>query len=209
MVPWAGRVRRGRFVFDGVEHQLPATFGGHAIHGVGFDASWSVTHHDAQRVDVELTMPSDSRWPFGGIARQSISVDGPTLRMELSATAGSQPMPVSLGWHPWFRKPASIGFEPTAMYRRDDDYITVDELIEVPPHPWDDCFVNTEPVHLVIDGAAVRLTSTCTDWVVYDMPAHATCVEPQTGPPDAFTIRPFRLAPSETLSSWYEITVEE
>ncbi len=36
MVPWAGRIRRGRFSFDGTEHSLPINFGDHAIHGVGY-----------------------------------------------------------------------------------------------------------------------------------------------------------------------------
>ena len=28
----------------------------------------------------------------------------------------------------------------------------------------------------------------CDYWVVYDMPAHSTCVEPQTATPDAFNV---------------------
>jgi len=36
MVPWAGRIRHGRFRFDGEEYELPINFGAHAIHGVGF-----------------------------------------------------------------------------------------------------------------------------------------------------------------------------
>src|SRR5262245_23842174 len=35
MVPWAGRIRRGRFRFDDREYQLPPNLGAHAIHGVG------------------------------------------------------------------------------------------------------------------------------------------------------------------------------
>jgi aldose 1-epimerase len=203
MVPWAGRIRRGRFSFDGVEHSLPVNFGDHAIHGVGFLAAWSVTRHDPDRVELELTLPTDVRWPFGGVARQAIAVHGDTLRCELSVTATTQPMPASLGWHPWFRKPDRMLFRPQAMYRRDDDYIAVDELVDVPPPPWDDCFVNTHPIELTIGDATVRLSSDCDDWVVYDMPGHATCIEPQTAPPDAFTLRPNRLEPGESLAAWY------
>ena len=73
-------------------------------------------------------------------------------------------------------------FHPRAMFRRDDEHIAVNELVAVPPGPWDDCFVNEEPVALTIDGIDLLLESDCRDWVVYDMPAHATCVEPQSAP---------------------------
>jgi aldose 1-epimerase len=207
MVPWAGRLRRGHFTFDGEQYGLPANFGGHAIHGVGFDATWAVTRQSAEHVELELVLPRDARWPFGGVARQLIRVDGTTLRCELAAFAGEHPMPVALGWHPWFRKPDSIDFRPRSMYRRDDDHIAVDELVPVPDGPWDDCFVNTEPVLMSIGGVGLRMRSDCTDWVVYDMPAHATCVEPQSAPPDAFNIGPHRLEPHEGLDVWFDLSI--
>jgi aldose 1-epimerase len=38
--------------------------------------------------------------------------------------------------------------------------------------------------------------------VVYDEPAHATCVEPQSGPPDAFNLGRARdLEPGASLSA--------
>jgi aldose 1-epimerase len=37
------------------------------------------------------------------------------------------------------------------------------------------------------------------------MPPHATCIEPQTAPPDAFNLRPHRLAPGQTLQASYRI----
>ena len=120
-------------------------------------------------------------------------------------------MPAALGWHPWFRKPTAVDFKPSAMYRRDDEWITVDELVAVPDPPFDDCFVNTDPVCVTVpsDGRTIELvlTSDCTDWVVFDMRAHATCIEPQTAPPDAFNIRPHRLEPGDTLAAWYEIAI--
>jgi aldose 1-epimerase len=205
MVPWAGRIRHGRFVFDGVDHQLPINFGEHAIHGVGFTRPWSVEAYDDRHASLLLAMPSDAAWPFGGIATQQLTVDEDGITMVISVTAVERAFPVSFGWHPWFRKPSSIEFHPTGMYRRDHDHITVDEVVAVPPGPWDDCFTNIDPVHATIDGLQVRLTSNCDLWVVYDEPAHATCIEPQTAPPDAFNIAPRRVEPGDTVSAWYRI----
>ena len=78
-------------------------------------------------------------------------------------------------------------------------------LASPPPGPWDDCFLNDAPVVLHRGGQRVTLTSDCTHWVVYDMPAHATCVEPQSGPPDAFNLEPRSLAPGQTLERWFAI----
>jgi len=205
MVPWAGRIRHGRFTFDGTEHQLPINFEPHAIHGVGFTSRWTIDEVSARSLALRLDLPADERWPFGGTATQRFAIDGPALVMTLTVTAGEDAFPVSFGWHPWFRKPDSMDFRPTAMFRRDAEHVAVDELVDVPPGPWDDCFVNTEPVMIEVDGARLRLTSDCGLWVVYDEPDHATCIEPQTGPPDAFNIAIRRLAAGESTSAWYRI----
>lgn len=204
MVPFAGRVRRGRFEFDGRRYSVPANLPPHAIHGVGYVSSWRVVERAVDRVDIELDIDGGASWPFTCRARQWISVQPDLLRCELSVEAVGAPMPASIGWHPWFRKPSAIDFRPEAMYRRDTDGITVDELVGVPAGPWDDCFVNHRPVTLVIDDVEVTLLSPCTDWVVYDEPDHATCIEPQSAPPDALNIRQRRLDPGERLAATYE-----
>lgn len=199
MVPWAGRVRQGRFEFDGRVFQLPVGVDGHAIHGVGYTSAWTVDRHTAASIDLSLALPTDETWPFGGRARQRITVGDDEIVLELDVTPAEHRFPAVIGWHPWFRKPDQLDFHPTAMYRRVDG-IAVDERVDVPPGPWDDCFVNFEPALARIDGVAVRLISECTDWVVYDEPEHATCIEPQSGPPDSFNISPNVLEPGETLS---------
>lgn len=205
MVPWAGRIRHGRFTFDGVEYQLPINFEDHAIHGVGFTSAWTVDDHDETSVSLSLMLPTDERWPFGGVVRQRIGAHDGGITTSMTVSPLDHPFPVSMGWHPWFRKPSSVEFHPTAMYQRDDDWVAVDELVPVPEAPWDDCFVNTEPVVAEIDGVRIRITSDCDHWVVFDMRTHATCIEPQTGPPDAFNIAVHRLDPGESLSAWYRI----
>ena len=205
MVPWAGRIRHGRFEFDGVEYRLPINFDDHAIHGVGFELPWSIVEHGDHHLELRLELPSDDRWPFGGEVRQRYDVDDDGLTTEMSVTATDLAFPVALGWHPWFRKPDHVGFAPVAMYRRDDDHIAVSELVPVPDGPWDDCFVNFEPVDVEIAGVELRITSPCDHWVVYDERAYATCIEPQTGPPDAFNIAVRRLEPGATTSARYRI----
>ena len=208
MLPWAGRIRHGRFHFDGGAYQLPLNLGAHAIHGVGFALPWQVETKSPTQVELLLQLPQDERWPFGGTARQRIAIADRTLRMELSMTAGklAMPRPV-LGWHPWFRKPERLEFAPTHCYPRDAAGIATLPLAE--PHwgsAWDDCFINTKPVVLNRAGQALQLTSDCDHWVVFDERAQATCVEPQSGPPDAFNLDPAqRLAPGEAAATWFEL----
>ena len=203
MLPWVGRIRRGRFDFDEHSYQLPLNLGGHAIHGVGFSMPWSVDAHSSTHVDLSLALPEDRRWPFGGVARQRIEVAKNRLRMDLSVKAGALAMPAAIGWHPWFRKPDSIDFNPEKVYSRDAEGIVVHPLLAPPLGPWDDCFVNYQPVLIHRGQQTLRLTSDCRKWVVYDEPAHATCIEPQTGPPDSFNLEPMRLAPGASLAAWF------
>jgi len=203
MLPWAGRVRRGRFDFDGSAFQIPVNFGGHAIHGVGLALPWRVEARSPVHTDLSLHLPEDQRWPFGGAARQRIEVSESAVRLRLSVTAEKCAMPAVIGWHPWFRKPDRLEFKPSAMYPLDAEGIAVRPLRQPAPGPWDNCFVNTEPVLLERGGQRLRLTSNCTHWVVYDQPAHATCIEPQSGPPDAFNLEPATLAAGASIDAWF------
>jgi aldose 1-epimerase len=198
MVPWAGRIRRGAFSFDGVDYQLPINFEPHAIHGTGFEQPWGVRASDIDRCVLECEL----EWELGGTALQSFVLTAESLTCTLSTRAGDRPMPASLGWHPWFIKPEKVDLRFERMYLRDDDYITDGRIAEPPPPPpWDDCF--TGPLVtpcLLINGVAVSITSDCDYWVVYDVPPHATCVEPQTATPDAFNLGgAARLEPGEEL----------
>jgi aldose 1-epimerase len=201
MAPWAGRIRHGRFVHDGRTVTLALTLPPHAAHGTTYLLPWSVVDHDPSAVVLDC----DLAWELGGSARQRISVDDDGVECELSVRAGDRAMPAEVGWHPWFAKPDSLEFTPTAMYRRDADGIPDGTTVAPPPGPWDDCFVNTAPIVLHYGDASLTLTSDCDHWVVYDEPEHATCVEPQSGPPDAFNLAPRVLQPGEELSRWYRI----
>ena len=188
MVPWAGRVRHARFRSAGVAQTLEANMGPHAIHGVGFALPWEVIERTATSAVLTLALPRDSRWPYGGTAKQSIHVESDRLRMTLTVVAGEQAMPVVMGWHPWFRKPERLEFSPVCMYPRDAEGMATLPTVPAMPGPWDDCFQKEGDVVLRLGGHRLKLVSDCTHWVVFDAMAHATCVEPQSGPPDAFNL---------------------
>lgn len=197
MAPWAGRVRDGRFTFDGLPYQLPLNMPPHAIHGTGFVSRWEVLDAGQDFCDLQTTLP----WPFGGTATQHLQLDPHGLACILTVYATGVPMPAVVGWHPCFLKPQRAHLEFARMYVRDADSIAVPELVAPKPHPWDDCFVEPlAPLRLHYPGLTVTIASDCDHWVVYDEPDHLTCVEPQSGPPDAFTIGgAARLEPGDML----------
>jgi aldose 1-epimerase len=209
MAPWAGRLRDGRFEIDGQTIDVGRNLGQHAIHGTTFESPWNIDEASGDGV----TMSSTLDWPLGGLARQRIRVDDRSVVCDLSVAADSRAMPAEVGWHPWFVKPDRLVFTPEAMYERDDELPT-GELIAPTDGPWDDCFINTDPVQLHYDDLVVTVGADCDHWVVYDEPTHATCVEPQSGPPDAFHLRPRILRPGEELArsmtiSWATISPTE
>ncbi|MFT7484512.1 MAG: aldose 1-epimerase [Candidatus Paceibacteria bacterium] len=192
MVPFAGRVRDGRFKFDGQDHELPRNLPPHAIHGTCFTREWEQLATDQFTVDL------GPDWPFAGFATQQYTLSAKALTLRLEVHALDVPFPASIGWHPWFRRQLSDGsiarlkFTALEMYQRSADGIPSGELVAPGPGPWDDCFRGMQGAPRIEWGDRLRLQleSNCSHWVVYDEPSDAICVEPQTGEPDALNRTP-------------------
>lgn len=205
MAPFAGRIRNGRFTFGGRTWELPINRAPHAIHGTGFERPWQV------RDEATLTFELDEPWPFRGRLVQSFDLAADRLRVELELIA-DEPMPASVGWHPWFRRrlapdevEVELDFDAAAMFRRDPDGIPTGELVVPPPGPWDDCFTDVwaDPT-LRWPGLELAIGSSATCWVVYSEEPDAICVEPQTAPPDAANQGPTVVEPGSPLVATME-----
>lgn len=201
MVPWAGRVRDGRFRFRDTTHQLPVDAPPHALHGVGHRNPWTVTGPQSLRLDL------DGLWPFGGTVTQELALTPAALQVAMTVTAADEAMPVMAGWHPCFRRrldhgdPAVLDVAATALWERDGTGIPTGRLVPVPPGPWDDAFAGLEEPGITWPGAvAVTLRSTAPVWVVYDQDLRLVCIEPQTDAPDAFNRGPTVLEPGDRLT---------
>lgn len=195
MAPWAGRVRHGRFTFDGTEYRLPLGMPPHAIHGTTYLRPWDV------EPDGTLVTDLGPDWPFGGHARQRFDLDATGLTCTIEVHADRRPMPAQAGWHPWFRRPVRLLFAPASMYEIDDEGIPTGRLVAPTPGPWDDCFTNVlaPPQVSWPDGPTIIVTSSCTHWVAFDRLEDGVCLEPQTGPPDGFTLAPRTVVPGQPL----------
>ena len=212
MSPWAGRVRNGAFTHNNSSHQLPINEPPHSLHGTVLDAKWQVEEHTDTHAMLHTTF--DQRWPFGGRIEHRIDVSENSVLLTLTAFAEREAMPIQVGWHPWFIKPTALDAPFTQMLFRDSQGITTTESIHTSfasTHEGitDDCFVSesTCPVLSFSGGIQLSLASDCSHWVIYDKPVHATCIEPQSWPPDAINTCPTVIAQGQSLSRLFRLTV--
>lgn len=174
MVPFAGRVEGGLLPFAGRTWVLPANLGTSAAHGFGFDVPWWLEHADGSRV--ELAVELDARWPFGGVARQSIRVLADGVEVVVSVENDRRSMPATLGLHPWFaRRPAGS----SAVVR-----VSVPAgSRSLPDRPWDLCLTDlAQPPRAVWADTELVVESSTTTWTVYEQDPDAFCLEPLTHP---------------------------
>ncbi len=214
MAPFAGRVRHGRFSFEGQAHRLPINFEDHAIHGMVADRPWAPTSTPG-----EWRVVLDDRWPFAGHVVQRFDLDADRLRVELVVHADDPDvgMPVTAGWHPWFRKvldgysePATLTFHAGEQYHNDDERIPDGHRARPTAGPFDHCFTDLgggpAPTITWPGFATLEVVSDASHLVVYTEPTSALCVEPQTGPPDACNLAEHQLVTRDhPLEIWMEL----
>ncbi|HUW03358.1 MAG TPA: hypothetical protein VMW08_13460 [Acidimicrobiales bacterium] len=189
MAPWAGRVGGARLDWRGTTFELEPTLPPHAIHGTVHRRPWDILDGATLRTDL------GPEWPFGGEAVQRFTLAPGSLVANLEIHADDEPFPATLGWHPWFRREidgntAELSFSADAMYERGPDHLPTGRLIEPSAGPWDDAFTALAGPETIAwsDQLWLRIDTDLDHLVVYDEPAHALCVEPQSGPPDAFAL---------------------
>lgn len=193
MVPWAGRIRHGRFRFAGRDVAMPVDRPPHALHGTVLNRPWHWL--DENRLGIDL----GPDWPFAGRVVQTVELEPDRLTLRLEVESLGEAFPAVVGWHPWWRRrlddgtAARLVLPGGRMLLRDAEGIPDGRWVEPPPPgPWDDCFFALdEPPVLEWPGfGRLTLSSDCAFWVLFDEREHAICVEPQSGPPDAFNLLP-------------------
>ena len=222
MVPWVGRLQHGKLNYQGKTHHFPLNMPPHAIHGTCFDRVWQQSSQQSSSQDLthtEISTDLGEAWPFDGYAKQTITLNENSLDLSLSVhskgNSEQDSFPASIGWHPWFNRQlargdsAQLSFNANKRYRCDSEQIPSGGFSEQGPGPWDDCFIELDkpPVIVWENALKLKIESNCDHWVVYDMPQHALCVEPQTAAANALNTQPRVVTPdhplcAQTTLSW-------
>ncbi|HEY3522132.1 MAG TPA: hypothetical protein VGK63_00390 [Candidatus Limnocylindrales bacterium] len=219
MVPWAGRLADGRLEWDDVRTTLPTTTEGHALHGLGYARPWTVESSERREAVLRLAL-GPAGWPFGGTVVQTFALrpDGLVVSAEVEA---ERPMPVVLGWHPWFRSngdsahvtvAARTSLEtvdriPTGRLLPLDERTDLGPSVAIVGRPLDDAYPNVdEPAFVEWDGLTLRmdLEPRPVTFVVFTR-GTSFCVEPQTGWPNAIALA----AAGRTDTGLVELTAGE
>jgi aldose 1-epimerase len=224
MAPWAGRLRDGRVSADRRTLQLRREpDDGHALHGLVHSRPWTLVGADDHEARLELHLPAatiDRADPAVGADGwftdlhlvQDLLLLPDRLELRLRVTP-AQATPVTVGWHPWFRRhleDAELALEVPATHvlRKDRVGITTTEPAPIPPGPWNETFAGlTGPVRLRWgQSLELEIASDAPVVVVFSGRTYGICVEPQSGPPDEPNLAERRLArpdrPLHLASTW-------
>jgi aldose 1-epimerase len=105
LLPWPNRIEDGRYMFEGVEHQLPINrvAEGNAIHGLTCWESWRSVGTASDRVTLALDLPPRPGYPFRLALSIEYALSDTGLEVALTATnTGRGSLPFGAGHHPYF-----------------------------------------------------------------------------------------------------------
>lgn len=108
LAPFANRIADGHFRVGDREVKIPRNAPGqaHPLHGHAWRKPWRVESAATDRAVLTFEHPGDS-WPWHYIVTQTLALRGDSLEVALSIeNRDTTPMPVGLGWHPYFHKGA-------------------------------------------------------------------------------------------------------
>ncbi|GAA3742941.1 aldose 1-epimerase family protein [Salinactinospora qingdaonensis] len=105
LAPWPNRIEDGRYLFDGVDHQLDINEAArnNAIHGLVYSHTWTPTTVSPSHADLSLHLADTPGYPFNLAMTVSYDLDADTgLTVEIAArNTGERPAPYGVSSHPY------------------------------------------------------------------------------------------------------------
>jgi aldose 1-epimerase len=198
MAPWCNRIEARPTAIGSRTIDLASNFpDGTAIHGQVYLRPWTRAGEGSFVVSA-----GGDGWPWTYDVRQTVTVDGTTLRIDLGLTNTSDdPMPAGMGIHPWFLRPVQVAVHA-------DEYFADNLATEPRPAPVAGAYdlrglapmaddldgtwtsVAEPPVELQWDEVGLRATMRTqppAPYIVAASPGRvgAVAVEPETHAPQA------------------------
>lgn len=129
LAPFANRIADGHFRVGNRELRIPRNAPGqaHPLHGHAWRQPWRVESATGDRAVLSFEHPGDS-WPWHYTVTQILLLRGDSLEVSLSIeNQDTTPMPVGLGWHPYFHKSpgAQLKTHVEGVWLTDDEFLPV------------------------------------------------------------------------------------
>jgi aldose 1-epimerase len=221
LVPYAGRIRDGRYTFEGRSFTLPVSRDGHAIHGFAKDARWKLVREKTGSVTLGSRLRSAD---YPGIldARVTYSVRPKSFSTTCSVTnVGPRNCPFEAGFHPYFlaRNCKITATGRAYRYKLVDTYFPTGERTpfsfeEVGPETsLDDSFRVAGEVRLEAEGRTLLITRRKMPYLIVYNGKYAgrdsVAVEPYSGLEDAYNsgIGLTILKPGDSFSCGYKVNL--
>lgn len=206
LLPYANRIANGRFSVDGDDFQLPLNFGDHphSIHGFGWQSGWTAKSVTEDAAELVQHHDGTAGWPWPYRAEQHVALTPSSLSMSLKLfNAGDRPMPLGIGFHPYFAADAAttLRFDARSLWLSSPDMLPQQEAPADTLGDWshpapvrgdkliDNIYGGWNGSATVARGDGLRLTigATGADWLhVYRPPQEDFfCLEPVSHMPDA------------------------
>ena len=152
LFPFPNRIVKGKYEFKGDSYQLPVNWPqeGHAIHGFVCDKPFEIIHKHTDEAYAEITLSykydaSYPGYPFPFQLNVIYRLDENKFSCIIEAeNTGENPMPVNIGWHPYFSINEKI--DNIKMQIPESDIIIVDKLIPTGEKKKNTNFINLQEI---------------------------------------------------------------
>ena len=221
LMPYADKVEKGRYTFEGKDYQLPLNEDGEAIHGFAKDRIWRVKKGGKRSITL-TTVVKDKGYPGKLAAEVTYSISRRSFSTSCSvANAGKVNCPVVIGFHPYFLGTSwkLSGKSKAYRYLLRDRYFPTgarepSSFDEVGPYAdLDDSFSVAGPVSFQGEGYQVTIKRRAMPYLIIYNGEHAegksVAIEPYTGLTDAYNngmgLRV--LKPGHSFKCGYDVTL--
>ncbi|MGI2258049.1 aldose 1-epimerase [Shewanella sp. GXUN23E] len=235
MLPFCNRIQDAQFAWQGglvsLQANLPPE--SHAIHGFGWQQSWTLEHLSGSQILISHHQDDPGQWPFSYLCFQRFSLSRCSLRAEMVITnQGTELMPVGAGFHPYFCMTPDVRLiaDCEEQWLVDDNMmpegkipvspqLQTDQGMALQGSGLDNLFSGFKsPCRIIWPGAGVQLdmrtSNSCRFLQVYCPDAEDYfCVEPQSMSIDGFNRQQAGLTdsgtallePGESFTVWMEL----
>ncbi|BBG22785.1 hypothetical protein IC006_0069 [Sulfuracidifex tepidarius] len=191
LIPFANRIKEGKYTFEGKTYSLPVNSEGNAIHGFAKDVKWNIDEASVDTARLSVTL-KNAGYPSTLKCKVIYALSGNSISVSIEINnVGDNDAPLTVGAHPYFVVKGKWSLNPEVFTRLElENKIPNGKMYE-----WrvdasshiDDCFLFDGKVTLTSEWSRVEVESDNMKYLqIFNGVEGAVALEPMSGAPDAY-----------------------